>query len=80
MSCDRFAIIHMRIRVARAAVQSGQCAIAASWLRRAAREFRAVGPRVSMNPCERVLAKSADDALVSARRELHNWCGRASAS
>jgi hypothetical protein len=50
MSCDRFPLINMRVRVARAAARSGQCALASGWLKRARRELHAFGLRSSMTP------------------------------
>ena len=76
MSCDRFPLINMRIRVARAAARSGQCTIARGWLQRAGRDLRSVGPRAAMSPCERVMAKTASEMLAAGRRELGERCGR----
>jgi hypothetical protein len=77
VSCDRFPLIKMRIRVARAAARSGQCALATGWLKRAERDLRAgTATRSSMGPCERVVAKSTGQSLVDARRELRERCGR----
>jgi hypothetical protein len=67
MSCDRFPLIRMRVRVARAAASAGQCSLARRWLNRACRDLRAVTTMVAAkNSCQRVVAGNTSDALVAA--------------
>jgi hypothetical protein len=57
MSCDRLPVIRMRVRVARAAINADQCALARAWLQRLGHDLRTIKPQAVMSPCGRVIAR-----------------------
>ena len=76
MNCQRLFTINRRLRVARESAQAGQCTIARSWLRKAARDLKATIDSRSTGDtvCARALADGAREMLVAGRKELRRSC------
>lgn len=77
MNCLNLVNIKRRIYAARESVQAGQCKIARSWLRKAARDLKTATTgacSTAGDPCFRALTKGTRKALSVGQKELRRSC------